>query len=434
MRSRGIALLLLTAVALSALLVPGCQLGEEKTIKIAVVGPMEFIQGRHHWYGAEMAAEEINAAGGVNVGGETYTVELIKTDTNELLSVDDAANAVEKVITVDGADFLVGTIRTEAALVMQDVAMDYQKIFVVCGASHTQLADRVAEDYDRYKYWFRTTPENVSYLVRDSLLLLNYVAGIVREELGIQRPKVALMIEQAVAGDPLAQYGEQIIPTMGMEVVKVLRPSPTASEVTAELSAVRDSGAHIIYTYFSGPAGVPYAKQWGELQIPAASVGINVEAQAKGFIEATGGYGNYECTLNTLAPNLHITDLTKEFYDRFVERTGEYPTYNAGTYDAVYIICEAIERAGSLDPDAIVVEMEKTSRKSTSGLIVFDEKHDVTWGPSYVTAIGTQWQEGELVCVWPYEWQPEGVSEPITYEGTVKYQLPPWVVEEWGGQ
>ena len=37
--------------------------------------------------------------------------------------------------------------------------------------------------------------------------------------------------------------------------------------------------------------------------------------------------------------------------------------------------------------------------------------------------MGTQWQDGELKCVWPYDWQG------ITYPGTVKYQLPPWVEE-----
>ena len=36
-----------------------------KTIKIGVIGPMQFVQGKGHWNGAMMAAEEINAAGGV---------------------------------------------------------------------------------------------------------------------------------------------------------------------------------------------------------------------------------------------------------------------------------------------------------------------------------------------------------------------------------
>jgi branched-chain amino acid transport system substrate-binding protein len=417
-----VALVLVLAMALTiTAAVGGCKRGPKGVIKVGVAGPMQFIQGQHHWLGAELAAEEINQAGGVDIGGDKYLIELVKIDTNEILSVDDAAAAIERAITVDKVDFIVGTIRTEAALAMQEVAMDHQKIFIVCGASHTQLADKVAADYDRYKYWFRVTPINVGHLVTTSMLLLQHVGQVVRDELGIQTPKVAVIIEKAVAGDPLAAAAQMVIPSFGMQVVGVWRPSPTATDMTAELTAIRNSGANIIYTYFSASAGVTYAKQWGELQIPAASVGINVEAQAKGFMDATGGFGNYEFTLNTLA-RIKITDKTIPFYDKFVERSGQFPTYNAGTYDAIYIWKEAAERAASLDSDDIVAEMEKTDYHAAAGRIVFDEKHDVKWGPGFVTAVGTQWQDGELVCVWPYGWQG------ITYEGTVEYKLPPWML------
>ena len=44
---------------------------DEAEIKIGVIGPMAYVQGEHHWYGAQLAAEEINAEGGVLVGGES---------------------------------------------------------------------------------------------------------------------------------------------------------------------------------------------------------------------------------------------------------------------------------------------------------------------------------------------------------------------------
>jgi len=402
----------------------GCGLKYTKNVlKVGVAGPMQFIMGRHHWLGAQMAADEINKAGGVLIDGKKYRIDLVQIDTNELLSVDDAAAAIERAISVDKVDVLVGSIRTEAALVMQEIAMDNKTIFIVCGASHTVLSAKVGADYERYKYWFRVTPINVGNLVKTSMILLNQVGATVRAELGIAKPKVAVIIEKAVAGDPLAAAAQALIPTFGMEFVGLWRPSPNATDVTAELTAIRDSGANIIYTYFSGPAGVPYAKQWGTLQIPAASVGINVEAQAMGFMQATNDMGNWEYTLNTMA-RVEITPKTIPYYDAFVERTGglEFPTYNAGTYDAIYIWKEAIERANSADPDAIVVEMEKTDFISSAGRIVFDTMHDVKWGPGFVTAVGTQWQDGELVCCWPIDFYG------VTYEGTVPYKLPPWMV------
>ncbi|MBU0516271.1 MAG: ABC transporter substrate-binding protein, partial [Proteobacteria bacterium] len=66
-----------------------------RVIKIGVLGPMAFVQGKGHWNGAMMAADAINGAGGVMVGNKRYRIKLIKIDTNEFVSVADATNAVE---------------------------------------------------------------------------------------------------------------------------------------------------------------------------------------------------------------------------------------------------------------------------------------------------------------------------------------------------
>src|ERR1041385_1910597 len=79
-----------------------------QTIKIAILGPMAFVQGENHWAGAEMARDEINKAGGIKVGGKSLQIELIRGDTNEIQSVPDATNAMERVITRDKADFVIG--------------------------------------------------------------------------------------------------------------------------------------------------------------------------------------------------------------------------------------------------------------------------------------------------------------------------------------
>ena len=74
---------------------------QAQTIKIAILGPMAFVQGENHWAGAEMARDEINKAGGIKVGGKTMRIELVRADTNEIASVPDATNAIERVITRD---------------------------------------------------------------------------------------------------------------------------------------------------------------------------------------------------------------------------------------------------------------------------------------------------------------------------------------------
>jgi branched-chain amino acid transport system substrate-binding protein len=384
---------------------------------------MKFLQGQGHWNGATIAAEEINAQGGVKVGGVKRPVKLFKLDSNEFLSIPDATNAAELAVTKYKVHFLVGGFRSEAVLVMQDIAMDNKVIFMGCGAAHPKLCLRVKEKYDRYKYWFRVTPINSIYLGKVDFLLLGYVGGILKKALNLEKLKVAVIAEKAVWADPIVKAAQNHLPKMGMEITGVWRPSPVATDLTAELSAIQRTGSHIIFTTFSSSVGITFAKQWGELKVPAATTGINVEAQKDGFWDATGGLGNYTMTMNTYARGVKIGPKTLQFVDKYVERFGETPTYTAGTYDAIYILKEAIEKAGTLDPDKLVPVLEKTDYHGSGFRIVFTEDHDVKFGPGFALALGTQWQDGKNVAVWPYNWQG------ITYEGVVPYKIPPWVLK-----
>jgi branched-chain amino acid transport system substrate-binding protein len=184
-------------------------------------------------------------------------------------------------------------------MAMQDIAMDYKKIFMGAGAAHPELCTRVAKDYNRYKYFFRVTPFNSTYLVRTSFAHMGYVGAILKKELKLPVVKVAIVAEKAVWVDPMIAAAQGVIPKMGMEVVGIWRPSAVATDVTAELTAIQKSGANLIFTIFSSSVGIPFARQAGELKIPAAQVGINVEAQKDGFWEATKGMGNYVFTTNT---------------------------------------------------------------------------------------------------------------------------------------
>lgn len=405
---------------------------EGPSIKIGVIGPMQYPQGKHHEYGTTMAVEEINEQGGV-LG---LPLKLVVVDSEEVDRV--TTLPIERLLSEHNISLIVGGFRTEAVLAMQDVAMDYETLFLGCGAAHDDLCQRVLDNYDRYKYWFRVTPTNSTSLGTVDLTGLATFGAIIRATLGIAKPKVAILAEKAVWADPIVAAAKSNIPLFGMELARdePWRPSPTATDVDTELSAIKDAGAHIIFTSLSGPVGVTYAKRWGELKIPAASMGINVEAQKLGFWDATDGKGNYETTMNTYAQT-NMTELTIPFFNEFTETYGEWPTYNAGTYEAIHLWAEAVERAGTLDPDAVVAELEKSGTVGgtqkfrdapegigTAGKIVFNAAHDVTFGPGYVHGLFTQWQNGALECVWP-------MGAPYPDLTTASYTIPPWVVEHW---
>jgi branched-chain amino acid transport system substrate-binding protein len=402
---------------------------EMKLVKIGIAGPMKYRAGECLWNGALLARDEINKAGGVFVQRIKRPIELVKLDTNEYASIIDATSAIEKAITVDKVDFLVGTARSEAAAAMQEIAMGYKKVFVCAAAAHPSLCENVGKDYDKFKYWFRVNPVN-SYCQGQVLLQGLELIGREMKKIGIQRPKVAILAEKAVWTEPSIKATEDKAPELGLEVVGSWRPSAMATDVTPELSAIKTAGAHIMHVIVSGPVGVTIAKQWGELDIPVAFSGADSEVLVKGFWQATGGKGVYAVSMTGIG-KVEQTKRSFPFWDNYLKTFGDYPGYESASYDGVWVLKEAIERANSLDSDAVVNALEETDFPGCSGRITFYPKgdkwaHDVRWGANYKTWLLCQLREDkELKVFWPWQW------EGVTHKGTVLYEIPPRVKEYW---
>jgi len=370
------------------------------TIKIAILGPMAFVQGENHWAGAEMARDEINKAGGINVGGKRMQIELIRGDTNEIQSVPDATNAMERVITRDKVDFVIGGFRSEAVLAMQEVAMDYKKLFLGAGAAHSKLGANVEQNYERYKYWFRVTPVKDVDLVRTLFAVMGAIGQQIRTDLKTDTPKVAILAEKAVWTEALVAAAQKNLPGMKMEVVGTWQPSATATDVTAELSAIDRAGAHIVFTMLSGPVGISVGRQMGERNMKAVAWGINVEAQKDEFWQAAAGKAQFVSTLDTYA-EVEMTPKTVPFVRAFRQRFNKSPTYNAATYDAINMLKAAIEQAGSTDADKLVPIIEKIEHVGTGAVATFDKRHDLVWAVGKTAGIAVQWQDGKKVPFWP---------------------------------
>jgi branched-chain amino acid transport system substrate-binding protein len=373
---------------------------QAQTVKIAILGPMAFVQGENHWAGAEMARDEINKAGGINVGGKRMQIELIRADTNEIQSVPDATNAIERVITRDKADFLIGGFRSEAVLAMQEVAMDHKKIFLGAGAAHSKLGLNVEENYNRYKYWFRYTPTKDVDLARTLFAVMASIAQQIRTELKTDTPKVALLAEKAVWTQGLIGAAQKNLPAMKMEVVGLWQPSATATDVTAELAAIDRSGAQIVFTMLSGPVGIVVGRQMGERNMKAVAWGINVEGQKEEFWQATAGKAQFVSTLDTYA-EVEMTPKTIAFVRAFKERYKKMPTYNAATYDAIIMLKSVIEKENTLDADKLVAAIEKIQHVGSGSVVTFDKRHDLVWGVGTTAGIAVQWQDGQKVPFWP---------------------------------
>jgi branched-chain amino acid transport system substrate-binding protein len=431
------------SMMVAGLILPGIAMAEP-VIKIGAIGPMKFEPGKNVANGVAMAAEEINAAGGISVKGMKHKIEVLVADDNCLASVPDAVSAMERLATVQKVNFIIGGYRSESVLAQQDVAADNKLIFLGPGATHPEQCTRIAKNYQRYKYFFRVSTLNSNTYALQYMATAVPVIEKIKSQLGINAPKVALLMDMAIWTNPHVDLAKKIFPQMGCEVVGVWRPAFSATDVTAELSAIKSAGAHLIYRLQAGPAGLATTKQWGAMEIPGAMVGVNASAMGSPHWEATGRV-SYEASSNDGAA-VEITNKTVPFFNGYIKKYKELPLYIAmSSYDGVYVLKNAVERTGTLNADAVVAAIEKTDMDVVGGRLNFyppghATPHDTIWGPKYVTKVGFQLINGELRVYWPDGKElprpliaagaPEGWTN-VKYKGTVDYQLPPWMVKYW---
>jgi branched-chain amino acid transport system substrate-binding protein len=242
---------------------------------------------------------------------------------------------------------------------------------------------------------------HVGDLVKASFAVLAATAAQFRKERGVESPKVAIIAEKAIWTEGIVKAAQANFPKMKLEVVGLWQPSAVATDVTAEIAAIKRSGADIVFTVLSGPVGIVVGRQMGEQQLPAFAVGINVEAQKDEFWQAAAGKANYVATLDTVS-DVEMTPKTVPFYRGFRDRFKKAPTYNAaGAYDALHLLKEVLEKAGTTDADKLVPILEKTVFTGVGGVVEFDKRHDLTFGPTRVTGLAVQWQDGKKVPIWP---------------------------------
>ena len=404
-------------------------------ITIGVVGAMKFDNGKEMWNGAMMAADEINHRGGVRVGQQRKKIRLIKADSKEFFNVGYATNTMEMLLLNNDVDFIIGGFRSEAVLAMQEVAMDYQKIFISIGAALPELCQRVSQNYDRYKYYFRNGVFNNYYLAEACFLQLAFIAQNMRESLGLRTVRVAIAAERADWVEGMIVAAKKNFPKMGLELAGVFRPSSVATNVVPELNAIAETRAPIIFTLFSTNVGTAFVSQAADLRIPAVQVGINVVAQKSDFWKNTDGKANYVVTTMALCRGVEITKLTTPFLESYIRRFGEVPTYTAASYSSIiHTLVPAIEQAATLNSNILVNVIENRVYETPHGRYAYEKDklgrhlHDLKFGAKYAMLLGGQWQDGKMKGIWPNNYKEQPDMPPLTYKGIVDFKIPPWVL------
>ncbi len=369
-----------------------------------------------------LAVSEINASGGVNVGGEKRPFKVEVIDTRDLepgVPVSEALLAVEKLILDKKADFIVGgPVRSEAALAAMPLLSKYKKVSILTtGVLTPKYHALVAKQYDKFKYCFRIHGE-AKNLVGE--MFANFTE--LKEKHGFNN--LFIIAQDVSHARGAAKVMKTVAEKKGWNVTGVEIYPTGATDFSMGLLKAKNSQSEIINIWMDMPESAILLKQWYEMKIPALPFGSTLAAaEQPGFWEATGGKGEYTLCNVVNAGNApsEATPWTMKFYDAYTKMWGVEPEGlgTSSSYMAVYVLRDAIERAGSLDSDKVVAELEKTDVMGVYGRLRFDPKsHQVIPATDPKEgAVGSiiQWQDKKRVVVYP-----KSIA-------TGSIQLPPWM-------
>jgi branched-chain amino acid transport system substrate-binding protein len=404
-------------------MISGLSCSADDPITVGVPTALTALEGRESLNAVQMAVDEINGGGGVKVGSAKRLLKIETIDLRDAsagVPVSEALLGLEKIITEKKVSaLLVGPFRSEALLAGMDILAKYKVPMLGTIAMSPKSEEKVKQEPDKYKYCFRVclnSQQLVGYLVKS--------LGFLKSEFGFQ--KMFVMNQDVLWARLTGEFTAKVAAEkVGWEVLGTEVYPTGASDFSAGLVKAKTKDAQVILPVFDMPQSGILLKQWQSMKVPALMAGFISPMAGPGAWKTFDGKINWLLNCNfeigsAIGPEKYPP--AKKFYDDYQKKFGvpmEAGHGPAPSYDSVYILAEAIERAGSLDPDKITDEIKKTDRKGVIGRIKFDQGNQVIYGDDpEQTASGCvfQWgDEGKRVIVFP-----KSLSE-----GNVK--LPDWM-------
>ena len=335
----------ISALAIAALVAVSGGVLAGDTIKIgsflAVTGPASFL-GDPELKTLQMYVEEINAKGGVN----GKQLELVHYDTGG--KAKEAVNFAKRLVKKDKVDVIVGGSTSGSTLAAMPIVEE-------SGVPFISLAGAV-NIIEPVKKWVFKTPHT-------DRMAAAKIYGDMKKR-GIS--KVALIsgdggFDKSGRAQSLAQA-----PEYGIEIVADESYGNKDTDMTAQLTKIRDSGAEAVlnFGFGTGPAIVTKNVRQLGIKLPLyQSHGV----ASKKYIELAGDAAEgvrLPAAALLVADKLPDSDPQKAvlmgYKSKFEAAHGDVSTFGGHAYDGLMMVVEAMLRAGSADKAKVRDEIEKT--------------------------------------------------------------------------
>jgi branched-chain amino acid transport system substrate-binding protein len=384
---------LAAGVSLSALALATPSRAED-TIKIGVIAEAQAVAGSSIPQAAQLAADEINAAGGVN----GKKIEIFTYDDHS--KAPEAVLAFQRAVNQDHVNAVIASYISEVVLALEPWTGRLKTVMVTPGAASDVITQNIAKDYDNLKYTFHGYSTSTSIADATCDAAKDLLVG------QLHMKSAVVMSEDAAWTTPLDAEYLNCLPKIGINVVDHIRVSPDTTDFTPIFNKIEGEKPDVIITGISH-VGVQPTVQWKQQEVPIPMFGVSSQATNSSFWNDTTGAVEGVLYQAFSGPGVAVTPKTLPFVTAFNKRYGNNPSYCGYTaYDEVYYIADAIKRAGSTDSDKLVDALEKTNWTGTVGQIQFKGKdspnpHALKIGPTTISGLMLQWQDGKQVNLWP---------------------------------
>lgn len=361
--------LAIISIFLASLMVfsTGCVKKEEaKEIKIGVITPLTgegATYGDATKKGADLAVEEINAAGGIN--GEK--LKLIYED--DQIKPEAGVNAIQKLINVDRVTVILGAFGSSVTLAIAPIAEKNR--VVLLSASSTADAIKDAGDYI-----FRNVPTNSAQGKSAAEFAINK----------LKAKKSAMLYMNNDYGLSLKNSFEKYFVEIGGQISVVESYSPGDKDFKTQLGKIKNSKPDIIFYPGHYQESGLILKQARELGIKSVFIGGDGSYSPE-LVKISGNAteGSYY-TLMAMGFGIADKEIDK-FKTEFQKKYNQEPdVYSAYAYDALKIIASAIQKGGYAS-DGIKKSLYETKDfKGVTGITSFDKNGEVE-KPFYIYVV-----------------------------------------------
>jgi branched-chain amino acid transport system substrate-binding protein len=323
-----------------------------------VTGPASYL-GKDTENGARLAVEEINAKGLV-VGGRKVTLVL---DAEDDAGDPRQATQVAQKLVDEKVAAIVGHMNSGTTIPASKIYNDAGIVQVSPSATNPAYTQQ----------GFKTAYRVVATDAQQGPTLADYATKTLKVR------KVAIVDDATAYGQGLANEFEKRAKADGIVVVSHDATNDKATDFRAILTKIKGEQPDVIMYGGLDATGGPFAKQAKQLgmgQKILAGDGLCADDLAK-----LAGDAADDVICSIAGSPLEKMPKGPAFTERYLKRFGGHPVLNSPfAYDAVYVIVEAMKRAGSTAPDKILAAMPATDYQGVLGETQFDAKGDLLHG------------------------------------------------------